>query len=72
MVSNRDMLYTVVHSYVETISADFLSRKSRKVSGTSSAESNWFGYTIEENIKGGSHESFDVSGEILKFSLQTR
>ena len=50
---------------------DLVSIKWIKVSGNSSAESNWFGYPVEENIKGESHDLFDVSGEILKFSLQT-
>ena len=62
------MLQILVHSDAETISTYFLSRKRRKVSGTSSAESNWVGYPVEENIEGGSRDSFDVSGEILKFS----
>ena len=43
MVSNRYMLQILVHSDTEAISTDLLSSKSRKVSGTSSAESNWFG-----------------------------
>ena len=55
-VSNRYLLQTLVHSDAEDISTDLLSRKMRKVSGTSSAESNWVWYTVEENIKGGSHE----------------
>ena len=58
-----DLLETVVHSDAEDISPYLMSRKRIQVSGTSSDESNW-----EEK----SHESFDVSGEILKFSLQTR
>ena len=37
------------------------------MSGTSYDESNWVGYPIEEKIEGGSHESFDVSGDILDF-----
>ena len=44
----------------------------RKVSGTSSSESNWVGYPVEDNIEGESHESFDVSCDILKIPLQTR
>ena len=66
-----DLLQTLFHSYAETISTYFLSRKSRKLSGTSSAESNWVGYPVEENTEGGSHESFDVSGDNLTFHLQT-
>ena len=61
------MLQTSVHSDAEAISTDFLLRKRRKLSGTSSAESNWVGYPVEENIEGESHDSFDVSGEILNF-----
>ena len=53
------------------ILTDLFSIKRRKVSVTSSSESNWVGYQVEENIKGESHDLFDVSGEILKFSLQT-
>ena len=67
-----DMLQIVVHSDAEAISTHLLSRKSTKVSGTYSARSNLVGYPIEEDIKGESHETFDVSREILKFSLQTR
>ena len=67
-----DLLQIVIHSYTEAISKYFLSRKIRKVYGTSSTELNCVGCPIEENIEGGSHESFDVSGEILEFSLQTR
>ena len=67
-----DMLQTLVHSDTESISTYLLSRKRIKVSGTSSAESNWVVYPVDENIEGESHESFDASGEILKFSLQTR
>ena len=66
------MLQKSVHSDAEAISTDFLSRKRVKLSGTSSDESNWVGCPVEDKIEGGSHESFDVSGEILKFSLQTR
>ena len=62
----------MVHSDTKAISTYFLSRKRRKVSGTSSAESNWVGYLIEDIIEGESHESFDVSGEVLKFSFQKR
>ena len=65
-------MQTFVHSDAEAISTDFLFRKSRKVYGTSSYKSNWFGYPVEDNIKWVNHESFDVSGEILGFSLQTR
>ena len=65
------MLQKQVHSDAEAISAYFLLRKIRKVFGTSSDESNWVGYPVEENIEGGSHDSFDVSGDILRFSLQT-
>ena len=56
MVSKRDLLQTSVHSDAETISTDLFSRKRRKVSVTSSAESNWVGYPVEENNKGESHE----------------
>ena len=66
------MLQTSVHSDAETILTDFFPRKWRKVCGTSSAESNWVGYPVEENIEGESQESFDVTSEIFKFSLQTR
>ena len=66
------MLQILVHSDAEAISKDLLSRKRRNLSGTSSAESNWVGYPVEEKIEGESHESFDVLDEILKFSLQTR
>ena len=66
------MLQKSVNSDVDAISTYLLSRKRRKVSGTSSAESNWVGYPVEEKIEWGNHESFDISGEILKFSLQTR
>ena len=61
------MLQTMVHSYSEAISTDFLSREIIMVYGTSFFESNWVGYPIEENIEGGSRESFDVSGDILIF-----
>ena len=71
-VSKRDLLQTSIHSGEKAISTDFLSIKSRKVYGNSSDEYNWVGYPVEENIKGESHELFDVSDEILKFSLQTR
>ena len=50
-VSKRDILRTLVHFGTEDISTYFLSRKRRKVSGTSSAESNWVGYPVEDNIK---------------------
>ena len=66
------MLHTVVYSVAEAISTDFPSRKITNLFGTSSAESNWVGYPIEENIEGGSHETFEVSGDIFKFSLQIR
>ena len=66
------MWQILVHSDAEAISTYFPSRKRGKVSGTSSDESNWVGYPVEENIRGESHESFDVSGDILTFSLQTR
>ena len=65
-------MQTSVHSDAEAISIDLLLRKSRKVFGTSSSESNWVGYPFEYNIEGDSHESLDVSGDILKSSLQTR
>ena len=66
------MLQTSDHYYAEDISTYLLSRKRRKVSGTSSSESNWVGYPVEENIEGGSRESFYVSCDILMFSFQTR
>ena len=46
------MWQILVHSDAEAISTYFLSRKRVKVSGTSSDESNWVGYPVEENIKG--------------------
>ena len=46
-----DLLQTSVHYDAEAISTEFLSNKKRKVSGTSSDESNWVGYPVEENIK---------------------
>ena len=49
------MLHTLMHSDAEAISAYLLSRKIRKVSGTSSVGSNWVGYPVEEKIEGGSH-----------------
>ena len=55
-VSRMDMLQTLVHSDAEAKSTYFFSRKKRKVSGTSYAESNSVGYQIEDNIKGKSHE----------------
>ena len=64
------MLQTLVHSDAEDISTDFISSKIRNLSCTSSDESNWVGYPVEENIEGEIHESFDVSGDILKFSFQ--
>ena len=60
-------MQTLVHSDAEAISTDFFSKKRRNISGNSSAESNWVGYPVEENTKGKSHESFDVSGGILIF-----
>ena len=54
-MSNRDLLQTLVHSDAEAISTALLSSKIRKVSGTSSAESNWVGYPVEENIAGEIH-----------------
>ena len=71
-MSKRDMLRTLINYDPEAISTDFLSRKKRKLSGTSSAESNLVGHPVEENIEEEGHESFDVTGENLKFSLQTR
>ena len=62
----------MVHSVTEVIPTDLFSRKKRKLYVTYSAESNVFGYPIEDNIKGESNESFDVSDKILGFSLQTR
>ena len=44
------MLQTSVRSDEEAISIDLLSRKRRKLSGISSAELNWVGYSVEENI----------------------
>ena len=55
-VSKMDLLQTSVHSDAEAVSTDFLSRKGRKLFGTSSAESNWVGYPVEEKVEGGSHE----------------
>ena len=63
-------MQTSIHSDAEAISTYLLSSKSRKIYGNSSAESHWVGYPVEENIEGEIHDSFDVSGEILKFSLQ--
>ena len=60
-------MQTSVHSDAEAISTYLLSRKRIKVYGTSSVESNWVGYPVEENIEGGIHESFYVSGDILNF-----
>ena len=64
------MLQTLVHSDAEAISTYLLSRKRIQLSGTSSDEPNWVGYPVEENIEWESHDSFDVSGDILGFSLQ--
>ena len=64
-------MQTLVYSDIEAISTNLISRKMRKVFGTSSAGSNWVGYPVEENIEGEIHESFDVSGNILKYFLQT-
>ena len=61
------MLQTSVHSDAEAISTDFLSRKIIKVSVTSSTESNWTGFPVEENIEGGGHESFDFQVIFLIF-----
>ena len=58
-------MQTLVNSDAEAISTYFLSSKSINVSGTSSDESNWVGFPIEENIEGEIHEYFNVSGEIL-------
>ena len=69
---NTDMLQTLDYSCAEARSKYFLLGNRRKVYGTSFDESNWVGYPIEVNIEGESHESFDVSGEISTFSLQTR
>ena len=71
-VSKRDLLHTSVHSDAEAISTHLVSSKRRKLSGTSSAELNWVGFPVEENIEGESHDSFYVSNEILKFSLQKK
>ena len=71
-VFKRDVLQTLIHSDAEAISTDLISSKRKNVYSTSSDESNWARYPVEENIEEESHESFDVSGDILKFSLQTR
>ena len=47
---------TLVHSDAEAISEDCFSGKGGKVSGTSSDESNWVGYPVEEKTEGESHE----------------
>ena len=52
-VSKRNLLQTSVHYDAEAISIYSLSSKWRKVSVAYSAESNWFGYSVEENTKGG-------------------
>ena len=57
------------HSDAEAISTNFLSMKRIQAPGTSSAESTWVRYQVEKNTEGEGHESFDVSGELLKFSL---
>ena len=57
-------LQIFVHYDAETMSTYFLSRKRRKVSGTSLTESNWVGYPVWYNKEVESHESFDVSGDI--------
>ena len=44
------LLQKLVHSYSEAISTDLLSRKRIKVSGGYSAESNWVGYPVKDNI----------------------
>ena len=49
-MSKRYLLTTSVHYDADFISTDLLSRKRRKLSGTSSAESNWSGYPVEEKI----------------------
>ena len=54
-VASRGLLQTFFHSGAEDISTDMISRENRKVSGTSSFESNWVGYPVEENTEGGSH-----------------
>ena len=51
-----DLLQIVVHSDAEAISTYFLSKKSGRISGTSSSESNWVGYPIEDNTEEESHE----------------
>ena len=50
------LLQTLVHYDEEAISTDLLSSKRIKVSGISSAESNWVGYPVEENTEGESNE----------------
>ena len=67
-----DLLQKLVHSDAEAISTDFLSRKSRNISGTSSTESNLVRYPVEENIEGGSHDQIDVSGDISGFLCRQR
>ena len=62
-------MQTVSQCDADAISTVFLSRKTRKVSGTSSAGSNCVGYPIEENIEGKIHESFYFSGNILIFNF---
>ena len=42
------------------------------MSHTSSSESNWVGYPVEDHIEGEIHDSYDVSGKIMKIYLQTR
>ena len=65
-----DMLQTSVHYDAEAISTYLISRKSRKVSSTSSAESNWVGYPVEDNTEGESHNSF-VCKENFKILPET-
>ena len=65
-------MQTLVNSDAEAISTDLFSRKGRKVSHTSSSESNWVGYPVEDHIEGEIHDSYDVSGKIMKIYLQTR
>ena len=72
MVSKRDLFQTSVNYDAEDISTDLLSSKRIGVYGTSSDESNWVGYPVEEKIEEESHDSFDVSGDILRFYFQTK
>ena len=52
MVSKRGLFQISVYSDAEAISTYLISSKSRNLYGTSSTESNWVGYPVEENIEG--------------------